>query len=232
MAGMNLRYGQFYGETVNVRNVRAFSLSETVYPPNLRVPKHSHEHAYFCFVRRGAFSERFETRTRFCTVSTLVFHPAEETPSDSFHDFGGQCFNIQVNSSWLKLAHEYGLASDVPVEFSRGELSTLVTRLYREFRQADSASSLLMEGLILEIIGHTARHSLRLCGKEPPRWLEEAREIIQQVFPSLSRSLKSQKLSTSIRYIWRVRSGSTMVARSANTFSGSEQSLPVANSST
>ena len=46
------------GETLRLRSVGPYTLSENLYPSGLVLSKHSHERAYLTFVIEGAFRER------------------------------------------------------------------------------------------------------------------------------------------------------------------------------
>jgi len=69
--------GHFYGKTLKSHKVASFELSDRVYPPRFKTPKHSHKQALFCFVMQGCYTETYGKRTRECAPSTLLFHPAE-----------------------------------------------------------------------------------------------------------------------------------------------------------
>ncbi len=75
---MKLSSGFFYGNTSKTVLSADFGLTETIYAPTIKLPVHSHEAAYFCFVLEGDFTEFYGRRSRLCRPSTLVFHPAGE----------------------------------------------------------------------------------------------------------------------------------------------------------
>lgn len=172
----------FYGTILKSLRLAEVSLSETAYAPGMRVPPHSHAQAYLCYVRKGTFSEFHEGRSRTCQPSSLIFHPAEETHSDKFHDVGGLCFNIEFGSDLLSRLEEYAPVPPMRLDFQGGLLASLAARLYYEFRQADKVSALVAECLVLEILAETSRRAPRLAERQPPRWLVTAREIIQAHF--------------------------------------------------
>jgi len=58
--------GYPYGETLRNISVPGFTLTETAYNSTLKLPKHSHEQAYFCFVLGGSFTESYGRRSRSC----------------------------------------------------------------------------------------------------------------------------------------------------------------------
>src|SRR5216684_1932563 len=128
--------GYPYGETLKNISVSGFTLTETAYTSILRLPKHSHEQAYFCFVLGGSFTEVSGKRTRSCHPSTLIFHPAGETHSDQFHA-STRCFNVQLNARWLNRVGQRSRVLNIPADFRGGQLANLATRLYSEFRGLD-----------------------------------------------------------------------------------------------
>ena len=87
--------GHLYGNTVKSRSIAGFSLIETTYAPNLVLPNHSHECAYFSFVLKGTYVEAYGKRTRMCKPSTLLIHPPDELHSDSFHKLERTLLNVQ-----------------------------------------------------------------------------------------------------------------------------------------
>lgn len=178
---MELSSGCFYGSISKTIATPAFRLTETAYPAASQLPRHSHEAAYFCFVITGSFSERYESHSRSCRPSTLVFHPAGETHSDYFHT-GARCFNVQLESGWLERIRQHSSVINAPADFCDERLSFLAGRLHREFSEMDDFSALAMEGLTLEIVAETSRRAANKSGTRPPRWLRKAREILDERF--------------------------------------------------
>src|SRR5260370_96001 len=174
--------GSFHGETLFIRKVAGTLLAETTYLPHARISEHSHDHAYFCFVRRGIFSETVGKTTHTREPSMLIFHPPYEEHSDSFQDLGGRCFNIQVDNSLLERAREHGVRLEGSSYFQGGLLLSLSMRLYHEARRQDDLSALVIEGLVLEILAEASRSQYCFPEGKPPRWLERAREIIHAHF--------------------------------------------------
>ncbi len=167
---------------------------ETVYAPTVELPTHSHESTYFCFVLEGSFTEIYGRRSRSCRRSTLVFHPSGETHSDYFHT-GARCFNIQINAEWLERVGQHPSLINTPADFYDGRLASLAAQLYREFREDDEFSRLSIEGLTLEMLAEASRCSVRKSEPCPPRWLRQAREILDERFEE---SLTLAALSESV----------------------------------
>jgi AraC family transcriptional regulator len=171
--------GSLYGDILGNTSIAGFNLTETAYVPRLKLPKHSHEQAYFCFVLGGSFTEVYGAHSRSGRPSTLIFHPAGETHSDLFHTTS-RCFNIQMNPRWLERVQPPARTISTPADFRGGQLVNLAARLYREFRQLDEFSGLAVEGLALELIAEASRCSLKELGRTPPRWLEQVRAILHE----------------------------------------------------
>lgn len=171
--------GSLYGDILGNTSIAGFTLTETAYLPSLKLPRHSHEQAYFCFVLRGSFTEVYGEHSRSGRPSTLIFHPAGEIHSDHFHTTS-RCFNIQMNTRWLERAQQPARIINTPADFCGGQLVNLAARLYREFRQLDEFSGLAVEGLALEIIAEASRGSLKEPGRTPPHWLAQVRDILHE----------------------------------------------------
>lgn len=181
---MQLSTALLYGDVLSNALVDGLTLTETSYASTLKLPKHSHEQAYFCFVLKGSFTEVYGRRSRSCRPSTLIFHPAEEAHSDFFHA-DSRCFNLQMNAAWMERVGAETKVLTSPADFRGGSLIRLARRLFHEFRDGDVFSRLIIEALALEILAEASRHSVKgapLAARAAPRWLEQARELLHERF--------------------------------------------------
>ena len=169
-----------YGTLVRSGAVAGFTLTETAYAPSLKLPRHHHQSAYFCLVLKGSFTEFYERQRRVCSPLTLIFHPSGEKHSDHFHTTA-RCFNLLPGMQWGERLPERSIVANDAAKFS-GVLPMLAMKIYREFRQSDDASSLIIEGLMLEILGEASRQSIKCSEGEPPRWLLQTLEILRDSF--------------------------------------------------
>jgi AraC family transcriptional regulator len=179
---MKLPSTNFYGDILSNVYIAGLTLSETSYASKLKLPKHSHEHAYFCFVLEGAFIEVYGRRTRSCHPSTVVFHPAYESHSDFFHS-DSRCFNLQMSRTWLERVSRETKLLDSPADFNSGSLVKLSWRLFSEFCKSDVYSRLIIEALALEILAEASRNSTKdRATPTAPRWLVQVRELLHERF--------------------------------------------------
>jgi AraC family transcriptional regulator len=192
---MQLPPGHLYGESLRSHTVASFALSERFYPPNFKTPKHSHGRALFCYVIEGDYTESYSGRVRECCSSHLLFHPADEQHAEYFHNAGGHSFIIEIEPFWLNRVREHRAFPENSAEFKGGIMELIARRLYKEFLQMDDVSPLIIEGLMMEMMGEADRRS-RLKGEaHAPRWLEQAKEMLQADF---AKSLKLADIAQAV----------------------------------
>ena len=177
-----LAHGRFYGETTRSSDVGGLVLSETVYRPGVRIPRHSHEHAYFCLILRGSYSETFGRMRRECRPMTVAFHPSGELHSEQFHSEPVRSFNVEVEPGWSERLREHSRFLDAPMQVESGWLASLALRMYREFTLMDDLSSLAVEGLAIEVVVEASRQARRKHDWSSRKWLRQAREVIHERF--------------------------------------------------
>jgi AraC family transcriptional regulator len=171
----------FHGEKLRSHEIDGFRLSEWHYAPGVHLPWHAHECAFFKVMLEGAYMKTDVRRAWTISPFTLTFHPAGERHADRFYEAAGRVFDLEIEDHWLKHAREYGSVLDGPIQFTGGLPVWLGYRLYDEFRRADDASPLAMEGLALEILAEAARGS-DCTSERRPRWLEQVRELVHARF--------------------------------------------------
>jgi len=173
-----LTAGQFFGELMRSQAFAGLTLTETRYPPGARLPRHCHEHAYFCLIRRGTYREEYDGRQRSCGPLMLAFHPPEEVHAERFDGDEVLSFNIEVTPSWLRSVAGTTVRLDQPFDSRGGRLVGLAVRLLDEFERPDSSSPLIIEGLTLELLGLCAREAR--CDSAAPRWLLRVRDLLTE----------------------------------------------------
>lgn len=174
-----MRTDAFYGGGSESLHVSGLTLSESVYPADLRMPRHQHEPAYFGLVLKGGYSETIglSPKSREAQPMAVFYHPRGESHAVRFFDSQVRIFRIEIRSH--RLLDDESLIPDEPAAVQGGSAGSLALRLYREFRQRDQWSSLAIEGLTLEILAELSRDIARSGGR---RWLESAREILEANF--------------------------------------------------
>jgi len=171
-----------WGEVLSNQMVTGLRLTEVTYNPGIVTSKHWHEQTGFCLVLRGSYTEDYGKKTLDCTPRTVTFSPAGEEHLNRFHSEASHCFIIDVEAEWLKRVREYGLTLNNPIDFHKGSLVWLTTRVYNEYNNMDEVSPLAIEALILEMLVEVSRGFTSASERKPPRWLQQARFFIYEHF--------------------------------------------------
>lgn len=171
-----------FGEQLKKVEMEDFVLTETFHAPGMRLPRHDHECANIVLTMKGSFRETIGKRPQECSSSSILVKPAGETHANYYGQAGAHCLIIEVKSSRLELLRDSSKLFDTPDHIRGGILSALAMKTYKEFRSMDSASQLIIVGLVLEMMGHAERRSINESSSPPPRWLCEARDFIHAHF--------------------------------------------------
>jgi AraC family transcriptional regulator len=177
-----LHPGRYFGHQEGSREVAGLTFSESVYPPEFTIPAHCHVHAFFYLIVEGCCTEVCGDQKATGGPPTLVFHPPGEVHANHWHGAGGRCFHIEIAHPRLEYVREHPTALDRAVRLQCGPLNRLAVRLYREYRQWDSVTPLVMEGLTLELLAESLRHDLLTTDRDPPPWLHRVRGLLHDRF--------------------------------------------------
>ncbi len=172
--------GEFLGEKLRSCQVAGFILTEARFPGKLTAPSHYHENAYFRLVIEGVATDISPNRTFFGGAQTMIFHPAGERHTSSWH-VAGRSFNIELPCAQQRL-REYAGALSTRVDFLSGPAIRLALRIWQEFRRPDAVSPLTLEAQILELIAGLCKSALPAAGHSPPGWLRQVRELLHDRF--------------------------------------------------
>lgn len=174
-----LQNGSFYGGVRAERTVAGLTLAETGYVPGFVVPPHDHAHPFFCLGLRGTFAERMERQTWTAVPATVFFHPAGAQHAEEFGDVGGRLFNIQLGRSWLGRLQPFEVRPPGrQVRSTGGALTRIALDVLHEFRRADTASDLAIDGLVLAMMAHLSRIETAAERSGAPAWLDRVREML------------------------------------------------------
>jgi AraC family transcriptional regulator len=171
-------------EPVLILEKKVGDLHVTVYShgPFYSMPRHTHSDAYFSVILRGAYTETTRFKTREGRASTVIFHPAGETHGFRVHGEELMCLTVTLGKNWAERVRSLSRPFDVGATFRGGRIFQLGTRLFRELNKEDPASSIAIEGLVLEIIADASRQIEPTSRRPIPRWLSQAKESLHEEF--------------------------------------------------
>jgi AraC-like DNA-binding protein len=159
-------------------------LTESLYPPRLRMPAHRHEGAYFGIVLRGSYTEGRGGGRHLCGPSALVLHPEGDKHSVEFHDSPTRILRVELKRPTLEKVRQFSTVFDsfVPPErLGSAPMRWLIARLRRECAERDDVAPLSVEGLILEVLAEASRAAGKSERRCPP-WLKTARDFLHENF--------------------------------------------------
>lgn len=170
------------GTHVQSIDAGSFRITETRHQPMRRLSRHCHEQANITLVMDGSFVEAYNQQSVECVGGSILVKPPAEAHSNVYGTFGVVCLVIETDPQILSFRYE--LLNPL------GKITHLVSRtrhevfrrIIKEFRVLDSASPLALEGLLLELLADISRHLAPTHECRIPRWLEQARELVDSQF--------------------------------------------------
>ena len=150
-------------------------LTELVYGDGLRLPRHAHEHAGFCLVLEGRYSEGYGARELACRPHSVSFTPGDAEHTNVYTR--SHCFTIVLPPPLL--ARLDGTPLVDPFEQRAGMLELLAQRLLAECRDPDDVAPLAIEGLVLEMIAVAARATHPSGDSQKPPAIRRVREMLE-----------------------------------------------------
>ena len=157
-------------------------LNEVVYPRGFKIGWHSHELAAFALTLRGSSMEAFSCSRFDRTAEGLLLRPAGERHWDSIGEQGAKCFVMEVNPAWIDDLPQLRPVFRHPSFYRLGALTMLAQRAYWEWLQEDSASQIAIPALALEMAAHLIRESEPRKTAQPPSWLRQVRQRLDDGF--------------------------------------------------
>lgn len=198
-----------FGEEVKKFEVEGFTLTQTFHSPHLVLPRHDHECANINFNFKGYFREIINSRPQESKPSSLLIKPAGESHANQYGDAGAHCLVIEVLPRKLAVIQKSSGLFDAPAHIRGGALTTIAKKIYKEFQMMhsdDTASDLMIEGLMLEMLAEATRQNIRASSSGiPPYWLRVVRNFIHENFlERISLSKVAESVSVNPAHVARM----------------------------
>jgi AraC-like DNA-binding protein len=158
--------------------VAGFILTEACFPSDTVLPLHCHENGFFRLILAGISTDVCGGEEFLGEATTMVYHAAGENHANHWHQ-GGRSFVIELPADATNRVGE-GLTRILArgQRFPSGSAVQTALRVFREFRDMDSASPLALEGLILELLAAACRSAAPVEDRGPQAWLRRAKELL------------------------------------------------------
>lgn len=161
--------------------VHGAELRELVYGDGA-LPRHVHDKAGFCVVLDGSYEERYGGRTLVCGAHTITFSPAGEEHTNVFASSRSHCLTIDVPAAWVDRLDGSRAKLAEPFQTRGGALASLGERLLGEVRDGGDGSTLIIEGVVLEMLGEAVRAASRTEAVQISPAIRRAYDLLQANF--------------------------------------------------
>jgi len=162
-------------------SINGYVLAESLYPPRLKQPRHTHSEASFSFVLAGNYIENYGRQAQTRQPSTVIFHPPHESHAVDFQN-GARILSVQFNSEQFVYIRRHSIVLDASASSRTETIARLGNRIYQEFRRPDAFSALAIEGLIFEILAEASRCKAAVGERKSPRWFKQVTEFLHANF--------------------------------------------------
>jgi AraC family transcriptional regulator len=176
---LRLEHGEFIGHACGSAHARGFSFGEVTHTSTVRVPLHTHDDAHFVFILKGEYSTCARQVDSRRDSPTIIFNPPGTTHRDAFRSDVGRFFTVSVLPEQFRRLSDAGASVAYPVTLGSREVARLASSIVREFHHMDALSGVVLEGLGLELLAHTARSTEEKRRKHAPMWLLRAVELMR-----------------------------------------------------
>ncbi|MEP7043676.1 MAG: AraC family transcriptional regulator [Dokdonella sp.] len=143
------------------------------------MPRHQHDEASLCIVVAGRYEERIRGHAVEHAAGHLLYCPAFEPHAQQFAHEGALKILIEPAPAALDYLGRHLSLAQAPYAQSTA-IGALGGRLLRELAGADTFSTVVVQGLLLESLGFFARADAGTAtGTRAPAWLPRAIDFIE-----------------------------------------------------
>ncbi len=178
-----LRAGQFFGQFDRTRQAGVFTVAHWDADPTRPVGLHTHEDAHVVLPIDGAYRSSAFGAPDLCDRSVVIYNPPGTTHQDRFDPVAGtirgRFFTVSIPAERIRAAESVGHPPSHPVALRHPAIGATVRKMAKECVRWSPASTLILEGLCLELLGEIARCRPERSG-QAPGWLTGARSILTE----------------------------------------------------
>ena len=165
--------GNYFGRLGGRKNFGGITLAETYYTSDTFVPEHRHEFPGFFFASKGVF----ETTTAGGKIrfwgGQVSCHAPDDLHSTRVLSPGACGLNIELGDTCVNTPEVFRIRTA-----PRGsKIPILLVQLYAELRARDAASTLAVQGLVLQAIAELTREEERHV-LQRPQWMSRAEQFL------------------------------------------------------
>lgn len=166
---------------LNTLKMSGLTLTEAQFAPGSRTPPHTHDTASICLTLTGQGVEIVHGRRILMQPGNVIMRAPQIIHSDEYGAVPLRGLSIELDRKWLETCRHFLSVFESYRHFPNGAVSALALRIYRESRIKDTVAPVIVEGLMLEMLGHASRSLVKMPVR-PPAWLLQARDLLHGRF--------------------------------------------------
>ena len=166
---------------LNTLKMSGLTLTEAQFAPGSRTPPHTHDTASICLTLTGQGTEIVHGRRILMQPGNVIMRAPQIIHSDEYGAVPLRGLSIELDRKWLETCRHFLSVFESYRHFPNGAVSALALRIYRESRIKDTVAPVIVEGLMLEMLGHASRSLVKMPVR-PPGWLMQARDLLHGRF--------------------------------------------------
>ncbi|HKV32762.1 MAG TPA: AraC family transcriptional regulator [Pyrinomonadaceae bacterium] len=168
-------------QELNRIKLSGLTLTEKLHTPNYKTPPHIHDAASLCLTLAGKGLEISAGNRIVEQPGCVIVRAPRLVHENQIGSVAHRGLMIELENSWLASCRHIASVFEGHKCFSGGPVAALALRIYHESRIKDSVAPVIVEGLMLELLGHASR-SLVKMPVHPPAWLTQARDLLHAQF--------------------------------------------------
>lgn len=175
----HLQTGQHFGENKQTLYLDDCVLSEAGYVPDMLVPWHYHENAYFYYHLKGHLVEVNKKKSFICRPGTILFHHWQDPHYNTRFSTDARFLHVELEKPWFQ---KHGLSIERlggSTQLTNISLKSLFIKMYRECMINDELTCCSIDGLLLQTFSEMLR---RYPQTEPstPHWVKKIKDILRE----------------------------------------------------
>ena len=181
-------------QELNTLKLPSLTLTEKLRAPNQMLPPHVHRTPSVCLTLTGQVVEIVNGTRLLAHPGCVIIRGAEIKHANEYGPTPHRTFFIELEHKWLDACRHFSSVFEDHRIFAGGPVPALALRIYHESRIKDGVAPLIVEGLMLEMLGHASRSIIKVPLRAP-RWLTQARDLLHGRFAD---SLNLVEIATSV----------------------------------
>lgn len=170
---------KWLGKAVARRNIGSFIFVQHLYPQFSERGQHRHPWLHVSIVQRGHYERSLGKRASHYRSGGMAFLTTDESHTDSYA-LGTKCLHLVIPSDFeTQLTHDLVGRGRAPIDPIHPINAAFSVALYREFKNADGHSRLVVESLLLDLASRELGITTERSRLRPP-WLGVLLEYLDE----------------------------------------------------